>query len=137
MTEEDNLIWKRDYVQPLFDKYKDIPTEIKYAFIEKDYTNMYGRKFTQDKMRYMYDDSEDFIFAFDSSLGLGKTIKKNVLKKEWSWMTFLEYEQLFKSGIFWEFFPQFFGEWVKDKDEFLKFFISREEQKEYVKLILE
>ena len=59
MSEEDKLIWKRDYVQPLFDKYKEIPTKVKYALIEKDYIRMYGKKFTEDKMRYMYDDSED------------------------------------------------------------------------------
>jgi len=31
-----------------------------------------------------------------------------------------EYQQLLKSGMFWEFYPELSGEWTKDKNEFIK-----------------
>ena len=36
-----------------------------------------------------------------------------------------EYKTLLLSGMFWEFFPQFTGNWEKDKDEFIKFYLER------------
>jgi len=32
----------------------------------------------------------------------------------------IEYYQLLSSGMFWEFFPELTGEWLKDKEQFLK-----------------
>lgn len=32
-----------------------------------------------------------------------------------------DYEDLLKSGMFWEFHPELSGEWEKDKDEFVKY----------------
>lgn len=31
-----------------------------------------------------------------------------------------EYDELLKTGMFWEFYPKFTGEWAKDKKEFSK-----------------
>lgn len=32
-----------------------------------------------------------------------------------------EYEQMLLSGLFWELFPEYTGEWVKDKEQFIEF----------------
>ena len=37
-----------------------------------------------------------------------------------------EYEALLDTGMFWEFFPDYSGEWEKDNDKFLKFYKNRE-----------
>ena len=37
-----------------------------------------------------------------------------------------EYEVLLGTGMFWEFFPDYLGEWEKDSDKFLKFYKNRE-----------
>lgn len=37
-----------------------------------------------------------------------------------------EYIKVLKSGMFYEFFPQFTGNWETDKDEFTKFYKNRE-----------
>ncbi len=36
-----------------------------------------------------------------------------------------EYNLLLQSGMFWEFFPEFTGNWEKDQEEFTKFIKSR------------
>lgn len=40
-----------------------------------------------------------------------------------------EYAQLLHSGMFWEFFPELTGEWERDRDAYLKFYVARETQK--------
>lgn len=134
----DEQIWKEDYLQPMFKKYESIPTKLKYMFIEKDYISMYGKGFAQDQIRYMYDDSETFIFAFENALyEFSKTVKKNVLKKYFEDLTYKEYFYLLKSGMFWEFFPNLSGEYSQDKGFFTSFVTERENNKKYVKLILQ
>lgn len=89
-------------------------------------------------MRYMYDDSEIFIFAFENALcEFGKVARKNLLKKYFEDLTYKEYFYLLKSGMFWEFFPNLSGEYLRDKEFFTTFITERESKKEYVKLILQ
>jgi hypothetical protein len=138
MTTEEQIIWKRDYVQPLFDKYVEIPTKLKYMIIEKDYTKMFSKSFAQDQMRYMYDDSETFIFALDNALSmLSKAVRKNILKKYFESVALDEYWKVKESGMFWEFFPKLSGVWYEDKDSFINFIAERENKKEYIKLVIE
>ena len=40
-----------------------------------------------------------------------------------------EYDQLLTSGMFWEFFPEFTGEWSKDELAFTEFYNKRENDK--------
>lgn len=49
--------YRDPFVTQMFEKYKDIPTDLKYMFIEKDYTKMFGKVEGLNQMRYMYDDS--------------------------------------------------------------------------------
>ena len=121
----------------IFKKYEAIPTDLKYLFIEKDFNRMYGKRFTQQQMAHMYDDTETFIFNFENALCyLSKTVKKNILKKYFENMALYEYPKLLESGMFFEFFPNLIGDWLKDKDFFINFIAERENKKEYVKLIL-
>ena len=138
-TEQDKLIWKRDYIDPMFEKYKDIPTKLKYMFIEKDYINMYGKQMANDQMRYMYNDTENFIFAFENSLySFNKTIKKNILKKYLEDLALNEYGKLHDSkSLTVKGFPKLIGSWKIDKDYFSNFVFSKEKNKQYVKQILE
>lgn len=123
--------------EELFEKYKEVPNVVKYALIEKDYTNMYGKTKAQDLMCYMYDDTETFIFAFECALyGLGKTAKRNVLLKELAWFAFLEYEKLIETGWDVKEFPYLTGNWQKDREQFTTFVTDRELNKDWVKLIL-
>lgn len=131
-------IWKTQYVQPLFDKYKEVPTKLKYLFIMKDHIQMLGKSLAQYQVNLMDDNSDSFIFAFDNSLaGLSKTVKKNLLKKYFEDLAFDEYPKLLKSVIFWEFFPNLTGIWQKDKEYFINFVAERENKKEYIKIVLE
>lgn len=41
-----------------------------------------------------------------------------------------EYKLLLKSGMFWEFFPNFSGKWEEDKEEFIQFYNHRESLKQ-------
>lgn len=128
-----------EFVKTMFDKYKEIPTDLKYAFVEKDYTKMFGGKREAElRMRYLYDDSETFIFAFDNALAeFTPRVKKNLLKKYFENLTLDEYCKLQDMGFFFEFFPNLSGEWLRDKEFFTTFVTEREMNKEYVKLILE
>lgn len=124
-------------IEEIFKKYEAIPTDLKYLLIEKDFNRMYGKRFTQDKMKYMYDDTETFIFNFENALCyLSKAVKKNILKKYFEELSSYEYPKLLESGMFFEFFPTLSGEWLKDKEFFINFIAERESKKEYVKLIL-
>ena len=42
---------------------------------------------------------------------------------------------IFKSGMFWEFFPNLSGDYLQDKEFFLNFIAERENKKEYFTLI--
>ncbi len=130
-------IWKTNYVQPMFEKYKEIPTKLKYMFIEKEYCKIFVKSEGLSQMAHMYDDSETFIFAFESALcEFGKVARKNLLKKYFEELSFKEYYELLTSGMFYEFFPNLTGKWLQDKEFFINFVAERENKKEYVKLIL-
>lgn len=132
----DKEIWQEDYVQPMFKKYKLVPTKLKYMFIEKDYVSMYGRQMANDQMRYMYSDSDDFIFGFENALyAFSKTVKKNLLKKYFQELVLDEHYKLIESDMFWEFFPNLSGVWLQDKEFFINFVAERESKKEYIDLI--
>ena len=137
MNKVERQIWKTNYVDPLFEKYESIPTKLKYMFIEKDYHKMFGSKReAQDRMRYMYDDSETFIFAFQNALcEFSVRVRNNLMKKYWEGLSLDEYYGLIKSGMFWEFFPNLSGDYLQDKTVFLNFIAERENKKEYFTLI--
>lgn len=40
-----------------------------------------------------------------------------------------EYEQMIQSGMFYEFFPEYSGNWDKDKSQFTQFYKKREKNK--------
>lgn len=128
-----------EFVKTMFEKYKEIPTDLKYAFIEKDYRSMFGgKREAEQRMRYMYDDTETFIFAFENALcEFTPRVRKNILKKYFESLALDEHYKLQEMGFFFEFFPQLSGEWLRDKEEFIKFITKREINKRYVKLILE
>lgn len=132
----DKEIWQEDYVQPMFKMYELVPTKLKYMFIEKDYVSMYGRQMANDQMRYMYSDSDDFIFGFENALySFSKTVKKNLLKKYFEELALDEHYKLKESGMFWEFFPNLSGKWLQDKEFFINFVAERESKKDYIDLI--
>ena len=129
-------IWKTNYVEPLFKKYESVPTKLKYMFIEKDYAKMFGKRMANDQMKYMYDDSETFIFAFQNALcEFSVRVRNNLLKKYWEELSLDEYHGLIKLGMFWEFFPNLSGDYLQDKEFFLNFIAERENKKEYFTLI--
>lgn len=134
----DSVIQERDYVKELFEKYKDIPTKVKYAFIFEDYKEMYGgKREAESRMSHLYDDSKTFIYDFDNALcEFGKVKSKNILKKAWEDMAYWEYIKLVENGWDIKKYPYFTGNWRNDSEQFISDFISREEKKEYVKLIL-
>jgi len=134
---ESKEYWNQFYVRPLFDKWKEIPSKLKYKFILKDYTRMFGSKREAElRMKYMYDDTETFIFAFDNAVAeFSKVVKNNILKAYFQEIALDEHYQLIKSGMFYEFFPTLSGNWLQDKDEVIKFITIRENNKEYIKLI--
>ena len=137
-TRTDRQIWKEDYVDPMFKKYKSVPTKLKYMFIEKDYIKMFGKNLAIYHLNIMTDKCEDFIFVFENALhSFSKTVKKNLLNKYFEDLALYEHSELLKSGMFWEFFPNLTGGYLQDKEFFLNFIIERESKKEYVKLILE
>lgn len=43
-----------------------------------------------------------------------------------------EYNVLLGTGMFFEFFPQYSGEWEKDKEQFIKFYKDRENAKQKI-----
>ena len=130
--------YKDTFVTQIFEKYSSVPTNLKYMLIEKDYAKMFGKVEGLNQMRYMYDDSEIFIFAFENALcEFGKVARKNLLKKYFEDLTYKEYFYLLKSGMFWEFFPNLSGEYLRDKEFFTTFITEIENNKEYVKLILQ
>jgi len=128
-------IWRRDYVQPLFDKYKEIPTKLKYMFIEKDYTRMFGSKReAESRMTYMYDDSQTFIFAFaDALCEFTPRVRKNLIQKYWEDLAIKEFLKIADSGSY---FKHFSGKWLQYKEYFCNLVAEREKDKEYVKLIM-
>lgn len=129
--------YRDTFVTQMFEKYKDIPRDLMYMFIEKDYAKMFGKVGGLNQMRYMYDDSETFIFAFENALcEFGKVARKNLLKKYFERLSLEEHYELLKSGFFWEFFPSLSGQYLQDKEFFTNFIAERENNKEYVKLIL-
>jgi len=131
-------IWKTQYLEPMFERYKEIPIDLKYKFIEKDYIKMFGKRMAQDQMRYMYDDSETFIFAFENALcEFSKRVKKNILKKYFEDLASYEYYMLKEHGMFYEYWPNLSGEWKRDEEFYIKFIAERENKKEYIKLLLE
>lgn len=125
-------------LQNLFQKYECVPNKLKYMFIEKDYKDMFGSKReVESRMRYMYDNIETFIFAFENALcEFSLAVRRNILKKYWEKLSLDEHYGLMKSGMFWEFFPNLSGKWLQDKEFFLNFIAERETKKEYVKLIM-
>lgn len=126
-------IWQEDYVQPMFKKYESIPTKLKYIFIEKDFINMFGKQMANAQISYMYDNSADFIFAFEGALySLSKTVKKNLLKKYFEELALDDYIKLADSGSYFKYFS---GKWLQDKEYFINFVTERESKKEYVDLI--
>lgn len=132
-TRTDKEIWQEDYLQPMFKKYESIPTKLKYMFIEKDFTRMFGKQMADDQMRYMYDDSEDFIFGFENALySLSKTIKKNLIKKYFEKLAFDEWYEIAESGSYFKYFS---GKWLQDKEFFINFITERESKKDYIDLI--
>ena len=137
-TEQERLIWKYEYIDPMFKKYECIPTKLKYMFIEKDYIKMLGSSLGTYQVNLMLEDSETFIFAFQNALcEFGKKAKKKLLNKYWEDLALYEHTGLQKMGFFWEFFPHLSGEYFKDKEFFTDFICEREAKKDYYNLILE
>ena len=132
----DRQIWKEDYIDPMFKKYESVPTKLKYMFIEKDSIKMSGgKRKAQDRMKYMYDDTEAFIFAFENALeDFSKITRKNLIKKYWEDLALDDYIKLADSGSYFKYFS---GNWKQDKEYFINVISERENKKEYVKLILE
>lgn len=138
MDKLEQEIWKNNYVLPLFEKHKEIPTDYKYLLIEKDYSKMFGgKREAQERMRYMYNDSETFIFAFDNAVSeISKTVKKNLFKKYCEDLAWWEYNKILKSGMFWEFFPNLSGSYKEDEEAFYKFILERENNKKWLDKLL-
>lgn len=137
MDKLEQEIWRTQYVQPLFDKYKDVPTDYKYMLIEKDHINMLGKELGKYQVNLMSDTSDSFIYAFDNAVAeFSKTIKNNLFKKYCDKVAVYEYPELLKSGFFWEFFPNLSGNYLQDKEEFHKFVIEREINKGWLNKIL-
>ena len=135
MDKLEQEIWKTKYIEPMFEKYKEIPTDLKYLFIEKDYSQMFGgKREAEDRMRYLYHDSETFIFVFENALcEFTKTVRKNLLKKYWESLALDEWLKIKGSGSY---FKHFSGKWLQDKEYFCNFVAERENNKEYVKQVL-
>ena len=107
-----------------------------YYSIEKDYIKMFGKRMANDQMKYMYDDSETFIFAFRNALcEFSVRVRNSLMKKYWEELSLYEYYGLIKSGMFWEFFPNLSGDYLQDKEFFINFIAERENKKEYFTLI--
>lgn len=82
MTEQEEEYWDRVYVQPLFDKYKEVPTEYKYMLIEKDLNEQLGKSLAKYHVKGLHEESEHFIYSFDNAVAeLSKTKKKNLYAK--------------------------------------------------------
>ena len=126
------------FITQMFQKYECVPNKLKYLFIEKDYTRMFGSKREAElRMRYMYDNTETFIFAFENALcEFSLAVRRNLLKKYWEELALDEHYGLMKSGMFYKFFPNLSGNYLQDKEFFLNFIAERETEKEYVKLIM-
>lgn len=135
----DNVFQEKDYVKELVDKYKDIPTKVKYAFIFEDYKQIFGgKREAESRMAYLYEESDTFIYDFDNALAwLSKRRAKNTMKRAWGDMAYWKYIKLVENGWDVKKYPYFTGSWRNDSEQFISDFISREEKKEYVKLILE
>lgn len=119
------------YIKELKNLYENLPKEIINALIEADYKRMYGSRaheFISRSNQDYYDLFEDAVY------GLGKIKKRNILNKELKWIAFKEHEKLLTSGLFFEFFPNLQGDWIKDKEDFTNFVIKRDSK--YFPLIL-
>lgn len=120
----------------MMQKYECVPIKLKYMFIEKDFIKMLGSSLGKYQVNMLLEDSDSFIFAFENALcEFGKVVRKNLLKKYFKELSFKEYYELLKSGMFYEFFPNLSGNYLQDKEFFLNFIAERETEKEYVKLI--
>ena len=130
--------YKDPFVTKLFLDYQDVPTEYKYMIIDKDYRQMFGgKREAEDRMKYMYSDTETFIISFDNAVAeFSKTVKKNLFKKYCEDLARSEYYELLKSGMFFEFFPNLSGNYLQDKEEFAKFVTEREISKGWLDKIL-
>jgi len=136
LTEQEDLAqswleWK-EQVASLEEEYSSIPMNIQIKLVQRDFKDMYGTRADE----FINTGGEWPILLENAIAALSKTVKKNILKREWEWMAFKEYPQVLASGMFYVWFPTYSGFWEKDKEEFIKFFMAREEKKEYVKLIL-
>lgn len=111
-----------DIRENLVDRYKEVPSKIKYALILKDLTRMYGKEFAENQIRHMYEDSETFIFSFENALAeLSKTVKKNVINKTVeNDIAICHYIRLEESGRLKELYPNSTGIWKDDKAEIIK-----------------
>lgn len=130
--------YKDPYVTKLFLDYQDVPTEYKYMIIDKDYRQMFGgKREAEDRMKYMYSDTETFIISFDNAVvEFSKTVKKNLFKKYCEDLARSEYYELLKSGMFFKFFPNLSGNYLQDEKEFTKFVTEREISKGWLDKIL-
>lgn len=111
------------------------PEQIKMAFIEQDFKNMYGAREHQRFINSEWHLGIDWLFE-SAVYALGKTKKRNIIRNQWANMALVEYKELLKSGMFYEFFPQMSGEWEKDKMQFVEFIIDRETKKEWIESVL-
>lgn len=105
------------YNEDLAKAYGTMPKSIVNALIEKDAINMYGKDWHQ---MYQYSTSNDSIIygLFEDAIyDLSKTVKKNILKKEFDWIYYKQAK---------EFYSNDGG----------KEFLEQEMKKEYVQLIL-
>ena len=119
--------YRDPFVTLMFESYKEVPTDLKYMFIEKDYSRMFGgKKEAQQRMRYLYDNSETFIFAFENALcEFSLTVRRNLIKKYWEELAL---DLFMESGEK--------GKWGAVKQQFIDKIAEKEDKKEYLKLIM-
>jgi len=132
LTEEDKTeTWNnwKEHISALERRYSIIPQRIQNALVERDFKDMYGVKGCE----FINSAGHWPILLENAIAALSKTVKKNILKREWEWMAFKEFKPtIIKLGTL----PNYTETWEDNKEEAIKFFIAREENKEYVKLIL-
>lgn len=119
--------YRDPFVTLMFESYKEVPTDLKYMFIEKGYSRMFGgKKEAQQRMRYLYDNSETFIFAFENALcEFSLTVRRNLIKKYWEELAL---DLFMESGEK--------GKWGAVKQQFIDKIAEKEDKKEYLKLIM-
>ena len=138
-TEEHKKIWQEQYLNPMIERFKDIPQAICYALIKKDYSRMFGgKKEAEERMNYMYYNEETFLFALDNAIAeLSKRVKKTLVEKTvQNEVLPMEYIKLKESGMMRKLFPNFSGLWGKDREQFLEFWWERENKKGWLNKIL-